>query len=237
MLYPYAEFLLDFDRKYGDMAHQNCPENTRAAVMVETRPNFFVPKVIRNVMHFLGPRWNLHVVCSEPSYLFLREALAGWEVGLIKRSGLPVKLPRRDYRAMKISTGFWKTFREDKILVFEVDSLLSGSNVEDFIDYDYVGAPCARFDDGYIANGGLSLRTREVMIDCLERFTPGPNVPEDVFFTESARALGAAMPDFETATHFSVESIYTSHPVGVHGTDKYYHGVDVAEKITAAISY
>lgn len=237
MLYPYAEFLLDFDRKYGDMTHHNCPENTRAAVMVETRPDFFVPKVIRNVMHFLGPRWNLHVICSTASHAFLREALPGWEVDLIERPGLPVRLPRSDYRAMRISTDFWKTFREDKILVFEVDSLLSGSNVEDFIHYDYVGAPCGRFDEGYFGNSGLSLQTRQLMIDCLERFTPGANVPGDVFFTECARALGAAVPDFETATRFSVESIYTAHPVGVHGTDKYYHGVEVAAKIAGAISY
>jgi hypothetical protein len=237
MLYPYAEFLIDFDRKYADMTHHNCPENTRAAVMVETRPDFFVPKVIRNVMHFLGPRWNLHVVCSPSSHGFLRKALSGWDVDLIKRPGLPVRLPRRDYRAMRISTEFWKTFREDKILVFEVDSLLSGPNVEDFIDYDYVGAPCGRFDEGYFGNSGLSLQTRQLMIDCLERSTPAPDEPGDVFFTKSARALGAAVPDFETATRFSVESIYTSHPVGVHGTDKHYHSLEVAEKIAGAISY
>ena len=84
MLYPYAEFLIDFDRKHAGIVHQNCPENTRAAVLVETREHFFVPKVIRNVMYFLGPRWNLHILCSEYSEVYLQEALAGWDVDIIK---------------------------------------------------------------------------------------------------------------------------------------------------------
>jgi hypothetical protein len=237
MMHPYAEFLIDFDRKHAAMTHRNCPENTRAAVLVETRPNFFTPKVIRNVMYFLGPRWNLHIICSGFSYGYLREALPGWEVSFIGVPGLGVRLSWGDYAAMKLSPVFWAHFRESKVLVFEADSLLSGPNVEDFIDYDFVGAPCGQWGKDYIANGGLSLRTRQVMLDCLARFTPEPGIPEDVFFTNSVRALGAAMPDCETATRFSVESVYSTHPVGVHGTDKYYHDLRVAEKITRAIPY
>jgi hypothetical protein len=75
------------------------------------------------------------------------------------------------------------------------------------------------------------------MADCLTHFQPSPGEPEDVFFTNAVRQLGAVMPDFETATRFSVESVYTMHPVGVHGTDKYFHSVQVAQKITRAIRY
>jgi hypothetical protein len=237
MLYPYAEFLMDFDRKHAAMVHQNCPENTRAAILVETRPHFFVPKVIRNVMYFLGPRWNLHIMSSEHSHGYLHEALRGWNVGITKVPSLGLRIARHDYRAMKLSRDFWMRFRESKLLIFEVDSLLSGPNVEDFIDYDFVGAPCGFSGEQYAANGGLSLRTRQVMLDCLSRFTPEPGIPEDVFFTNAVRNLGGKMPDYETATRFSVESIYTAHPVGVHGTDKYYHSAEVAEKITRSISY
>jgi hypothetical protein len=237
MLYPYAEFLIDFDRKHAAMAHQNCPENTRAAVLVETRPDFFLPKVIRNVMYFLGPRWNLHIICSEYCCGYLQKALPGWNVGITTIPTMGMRLLRSDYRAIKLSPNFWARFREEKVLVFEVDSLFSGPNVEEFISYDFVGAPCGRFDEHYVANGGLSLRTRQVMLDCLSRFSPEPGMPEDVFFTNAVRGLGGAMPDFETATRFSVESFYTAHPVGVHGTDKYYHSVEVAETITRAISY
>jgi Protein of unknown function (DUF5672) len=237
MLYPYAEFLIDFDRKHAGMVHQNCPENTRAAILVETRQNFFTPKVIRNVMYFLGPRWNLHVICSKYSHGYLQGALPGWDVDIREVPGLEQRLSWGDYAAMKMSRDFWMRFRESKVLIFEPDSLLSGPNVEDFAGYDFVGAPCGPFDENYLANGGLSLRTRRVMLECLARFAPEPGIPEDVFFTRAVRALGAAMPDLETATRFSVESVYTTHPVGVHGTDKFYHSAQVAQQITRAISY
>jgi hypothetical protein len=237
MMYPYAEFLIDFDQKHAGMVHKNYPENTRAAVLLETRPHFFAPKVIRNVMYFLGPRWNLHILCSEYSHGYLQEALRGWDVSIAKIPGVGICFPREDNRAMRLSPEFWMRFRESRLLIFETDSLLSGPNVEDFANFDFVGAPCRQLDENYIANGGLSLRNRQVMLDCLAHFTPEPGTREDVFFTNAVRDLGATMPDLETATHFSVETVYNTHPVGVHGTDKYHHNTDVAEKITRAISY
>jgi hypothetical protein len=236
MMYPYAEFLLDFDRKHGSFTHHNSPENTRAAVIVETRPQFFLPKVIRNTMFFLGPRWNLHVFCGELSHDYIQDFLKGWSVRVTKFPGL-FHLSVTHYSGIVTSPSFWSGFAEDKLLIFQSDSILCGPNIEDFIAYDYVGAPCGRFDEQYIANGGLSLRTRRVMLDCVERFRPGDGVPEDVFFTSAVRQMGAAMPDMATACRFAVESLYSEHPVGVHGTDKCFHSTEIAEKITRAIRY
>jgi Protein of unknown function (DUF5672) len=235
MMYPYAEFLIDFDRKHGAFTHQNTPENARAAVIVEARPFFFLPKVIRNAMFFLGPTWNLHVFCGELSHDFLQTSLRGWNVNVTKFPRV-AHLSVNDYNGILLSPRFWTSFREERILVFQSDSILAGTNVEEFANFDFVGAPCGRFDEEYVANGGLSLRSRRLMLDCL-RLSSKPGVPEDVFFTGAARKLGAKMPDMRTATRFSVESLYTEHPFGVHGTDKCYHPVDVAEKITRAIRY
>ncbi len=236
MMYPYAEFLLDFDRKHGNLIHHNSPENRRAAFIVETRPCFFLPKVIRNAMYFLGPTWNLYVICGELSFDYLARTLASWSVRLIKMNGV-YRLTTSDYNSLLTSAQFWRLFSEDKLLSFQSDSLLCGTNIDEFIDYDYVGAPCLRFDDQYIANGGLSLRSRPVMLECIARDTREPEVPEDVFFTAAVRDLGARMPDLSTATRFSVESIYSVHPVGVHGTDKAYHSIEIAEQIVRGITY
>jgi hypothetical protein len=235
-MYPYAEFLIDFDRKHGGLIHENAPENSRGAVIVESRPFFFLPKVIRNTMFFLGRRWNLHVFCGELSHAYIQQALEGWNVRITKFPGMH-RLTSTQYNGILTSPEFWKSFREDKLLLFQSDTLLSAGNVEDFFGYDYVGAPCARFDEQYVANGGLSLRTRKVMLDCVSRFRPNDGVPEDVFFTGAVREIGGTMPDMKTATRFAVESLYTEHPVGVHGTDKCFHSVEVAEKITRAIEY
>jgi hypothetical protein len=236
MMYPYAEFLLDFERKHHQLTHANRKENTLAAVILEARPFFFLPKVIRNTMFFLGPTWNLHVFVSERSHEYVTASLAGWNITVSKFTQ-GARLAVADYNAILTSPQFWRTFAEEKLLIFQSDSLLTGSNVEEFLGYDLVGAPCGRFDEQYVANGGLSLRTRRVMLDCLAGFSCPAGMPEDVFFTGALREMGAAIPDFQTAAAFAVESIYTRHPVGVHGTDKCYHGIDIAQKIVSAIRY
>jgi hypothetical protein len=235
-MFPYAEFLIDFDRRHGKITHQNAPENTRAAIIVEARPHFFLPMVVRNAMHFLGAGWNLHVLTGEMSHDFVQGFLQGWSVRVTKLPGVG-RLSTADYNALLLSPSFWESFAEDKLLVFQTDAIVCGPNVEEFMGFDYVGAPCGTFDERYIANGGLSLRTRRVMLDCLARVFCPVGTPEDVFFTNAVRKLGARMPDMRTATRFAVESLYTGHPFGVHGTDKGYHSVETAQKITRSIVY
>jgi hypothetical protein len=236
MMYPYADFLLAFDRKNGGLIHRNRPENTRAAFIVETRPLYFAPKVIRNVMYFLGPRWNLYVLCGELSHDYLATSLRDWGINCLKLQNVH-RLSIPDYNRLMTSPALWNSFSEEKILVFQSDALLTGPNVEDFESYDFIGAPCGQFDEQYIANGGLSLRTRAVMLQCLAKFSVPEGIAEDVFFTKAVRTLGASMPDMGTAARFAVESIYRAHPFGVHGTDKCYHSVGVAEEIVRGIIY
>jgi hypothetical protein len=236
MRYPYAEFLIDFAARHAALAHHNSPENTRAAVIVETRPLYFLPKVVRNVMYFLGPRWNLHLLCGELAYDFLQRSLRDWSVRFIRLQGT-YRLTTAGYNGMLMSQEFWRLFTEEKLLIFQSDALLAGANVAEFEAYDYVGAPCGRLDEQYVANGGLSLRSRRAMLQCLAEFRAREGVAEDVFFTESARRVGARMPDLDTAIRFAVESVYRAHPFGVHGTDKCYHSPEVAAQIVRGISY
>lgn len=236
MMYPYADFLMDFDRKHANFSHHNCPENTRAAVIIETRPLYFLPKVIRNVMYFLGPKWNLHVFCGELSYDYASRFLQGWSARIAKLQGVG-RLPDSAYNKLLMSAEFWNLFSEEKILIFQSDALLTGSHVGEFESCDYIGAPCGRFDEEYIANGGLSLRSRRLMLRCLSDFRPADDVAEDIFFTAAARRAGARVPDLDTATRFAVESLYTAHPFGVHGTDKCYHTVEVAQQIVRGTVY
>jgi hypothetical protein len=235
MMYPYAEFLLDFHRKHGGLVHGNSPNNKCAAVIIESRPTFFLPMVLRNTMFFLGPEWNLYVLCGELSEPYVRRVLPNWGVQVVKFAGI-YRLNAAEYSTLLTSRPFWELFREEKILVFQSDCILSGPNVSDFLGYDFIGAPAGRFDEQFIVNGGLSLRTRNKMLQCITE-VPYRGEPEDVYFTQALRQTGGNMPDFATACRFAVESIYTEHPVGVHGTDKCYHPPEVAEAIVRAIRY
>ena len=236
MMEPYAQFLLDFSARHPDTVHLNAPENRKAAVIVETRPHFFLPKVIRNVMFYLGPSWNLYVLTGAPAISYLRDALPDWYFP-IDAITPGISLPRWHYNALMMTKDFWEFFDEEKVLVFQTDSLLCGDNINDFLDYDLIGAPCGTFDENYYANGGLSLRNRDLMIECIARATPGQYEAEDVFFSNGVRALGGKMADVHTASRFSLESTYTAHPVGVHATDKFMHSDDVARTVVAGTRY
>lgn len=235
MMYPYAEFLLAFDRKHHAYTHENRGTNTKAAVILESRPFFFLPMVLKNTMYFLGPDWNLHVLCGEMSETFIRQSVAGWNVRVLKVNNL-YRTPVSVYNSILTSSQFWELFPEEKILIFQTDSLLCGHNIGEFLDYDFIGAPAVRFDEHFIANGGLSLRTRLRMLECLARQSAGTET-EDIYFTRLMRELPAKMPDFQTACRFALESVYTTHPVGVHGTDKCYHSMQIAERVVRAIAF
>jgi hypothetical protein len=130
---------------------------------------------------------------------------------------------------------FWEFFREEKILIFQSDCICCQELDPKWFKYDYVGAPCNNTTSKFTMNGGLSLRSRSMMLRAI-RANLVTDTIEDVFFTTSVRLLNGITPDFNTACEFSVESFYNGVlPFGVHGTDKGYHSDAVAQAIVNGI--
>lgn len=118
------------------------------------------------------------------------------------------------------------------LLLFQSDSILCANSprkVEDFLQFDFVGAPIdPRYGQGM--NGGLSLRNREKMLEVLDRnqFTgnkqEGGLAYEDQWFVRKLQELppgpnnetGAHLPPVEVASEFAVESIWRKQPFGLH---------------------
>jgi hypothetical protein len=234
MLYPYARFLHEFERRHGAFTHANSASNTNAAVFIESRPLYFTPMVLKNVMFFLGRRWNLHVVYGEFSERYLDGLLRDWDVNGIKLQGL-THLPRARRDAILKSSEFWKMFPEEKILLFDSSSVMCGSNVDEFLDYDFIGAPVGTAED-FSLHGGFSLRSRRKMIQCIVAGQDSGE-PEDEFFTRMMRQTGAATPDFVSACRFAITSTYECHPLGVPAADEGFHDAETAERIVQQIAY
>jgi len=229
MMFPYGRWLLDKFRT--PRPWQNRSGNTRAAAIVESRPDFFLKPVIRNVMAGLGTDWNLHVFCTTTVREFL---LDEYPEGSIRYHLFPPEVQRLGTDAtnqLLAMPQFWQEMPEDQVFFFQLDSLIVGRDISPFLGFDYIGAPCGTFDASFQVNGGSSLRSRDVMLQVCDRYTRRHNEPEDNFFTRGCRAMGVKMPTIEEACRFSLESIYTEHPFAVHGTDKYFHGLDVAERV------
>ena len=118
MMYPYAKFLIDFDQRHGSLKHRNSPSNTKAAVIIESRPLFFLPMVLKNLMFFLGGEWNLHIFSGELSEKYVDDIVDGWDVSVTKLEGLRHLSAAHRSEIMK-TTQFWKLFPEEKLLIFE----------------------------------------------------------------------------------------------------------------------
>lgn len=111
------------------------------------------------------------------------------------------------------------------------------ARVEDFFEYDFVGAPI-RTDWGEGFNGGLSLRNRELCLRIASGYSweeayreeterrqkgqGGNNGSkldiryEDQWFYKCMLDLGAKLPSVEVALTFAVETIDYEQPLGFH---------------------
>jgi hypothetical protein len=120
------------------------------------------------------------------------------------------------------SVEFWELLHGDKILILQEDSFIFNNNIDEFIKYDYIGAPW--YKDVLpisVGNGGLSLRSKQIMIDII-KYVEKENIykeeiSEDVFFSKHMQRLHMGkVADWDTASKFSSELIYNSKSFGGH---------------------
>ena len=200
----------------------NDPSRSRAVVLVETRDLPHTELVERNFSYFLGPGWNFYRVDM------------GYITDEMQKSGYAISAFIKNYNHMLTSVAFWEQFTEEHILIIQPDTVCLSPLDERFFRYGMIGAPCGKLDK-FTMNGGLSLRQRSVMLECLHA-TPELAEPEDVFFTRVIRDRALApVPNLLTAMEFSVESLWNGYnvPFGVHGTDKGYLDPDVVGALLA----
>lgn len=144
-----------------------------------------------------------------------------------------------DYCVGLTKPEFWKLFFEyNRILIFQRDSGLLREGIEDFYEYDYVGAPCYNFyQDQTIQNGGLSLRNPRIMeyitrmhgwnFDLQElyhygQYSTSSFFAEDIFFCIKMIKYGVGkLAPLEISKEFSVESRYHPGTLGYHNIKPY----------------
>eukprot|EP00736_Rhodelphis_marinus_P004926 Rmarinus@m.14094 len=189
------------------------PSRSKVAVLVETRVNTLLEPTIRNVMHYLGDGWNLHVFCGAGQFgscRFVQNTFQDWRFRLTPL--MDVNMTRDSYSAMLKSVDFWQTVREEHVLLFQTDSMLFRHGILEFLSYDFVGASVlnkyAITPQGGGWNGGLSLRRRSSQLRAVLEVTladindyrlhtgiiPFPDVflrelVEDLFFAHALEIL------------------------------------------------
>jgi hypothetical protein len=132
------------------------------------------------------------------------------------------------YSSLLRQSVFWGQIKEETILLFQTDCLLLRPIPTWAEQYDMIGAPCGMIcGDRCTFNGGFSLRKKTAMLKVAlttEQQNQQETRPEDVFFTEELwkQQEECHLPSINTAFQFATENVYSTHPIGIHGTDKYY---------------
>jgi FkbM family methyltransferase len=213
-------------------------KSTINAVFIEFRPLPNIEFVIVNCLLKLKNKCRYTIVCGNDNYHYI-SALNNKYRQIFQIINLNCgNISISDYNVLLETTEFWEKLEGEHILLYQHDSCVFKNNVEDFLEYDYIGAPWGHFpavNTFNVGNGGFSLRNKKKMIEIIKKnyssheliisdgifnFLNYNNlnvIPEDVFFTNSMiyYKLGK-VPHVSVAKKFSQETILSDTSFGGH---------------------
>lgn len=234
-------------------AHTRLPHSRFRAVTVLHAPCNTLSFTLADVAGVLGSDWPIAVFHNDELTEFVTSTkLVRLLVGEGRLNAIPLQRhgfatlstsSADDYSRLLTSPAFWRAVNADYALIFQTDSVLcslSPWSVDDFLQYDYVGAPWMVPTHGLdVGNGGLSLRNVSLMLDITKTYPPGLNEHEDVYFARCFSMMLRAgkkvrLPSPHVAASFAYETgmppVLTS--FGVHKLDAVRWGPDGQRHVT-----
>jgi hypothetical protein len=217
--YVLEKYLNEFTNKIGDYKLILPIDTDYYAIIVEPRVNPKMLSIIKNHLYFLNNnnsniKWGLQIFHGIDNQDFIHDILK--DIDNINFVNIGVKdFSKIEYNQYIKSNEFWNLVKGEKILTFQTDTLLLRNGVDEFIEYDYIGAPWTKpKENRFVGNGGLSLRTKKTMLDISENHKDYEPRWEDIFFVKWLE--DNHLPNIETAMRFSVENIFHPQPFGLH---------------------
>jgi hypothetical protein len=190
-----------------------------AVLFIETRPKARIPEVINDHLQYLPDDFELIVYCSKQNKANFYGINAKFNIVEIHSL--------RDYNYLLTSLDFWKPLiKYNRVLITQFDSMLLREGIEDFYQWDYVGAPWKFQQHG--GNGGLSLRNPRIMKEIIEVEPYHPSHGyEDVYF--SNRMNGYQLAPRDVCSEFSCETIFKLGTLGYHAIHNYMNNEQINE--------
>ena len=197
------------------------------AIIVEPRQHKALEYVLNNFLNNLSNDWSFIVFHGNENLKFINNIITeklSIHKDRITLINLNVKnLTLREYNNLfKYNKDFYNYIPTETFLVFQTDTIIFEKYkhlINNFLHYDYVGAPWNHLIDGKdkndcVGNGGLSLRKKSKMIEIIK--TQGKNeYPEDVYFSCYDSVL-INKPTLDDALLFSVEEKFSEMSFGCH---------------------
>jgi len=192
------------------------------AVIVEPREHSALEFVLINFLENLPENWHVLIMHGNKNRKFVEkimdEKLANYRSRIQLHDLRVDNLTIQKYTELLVSKQFHDLIPTEIFLVFQTDTMIckdSGIQLNDFIKYDYVGAPMPHID-GLVGNGGLSLRKKSKMLEIIEKCKYNGQDPEDYYYANACKEVKFAKPSREIASKFSNEGEYSETSFGVH---------------------
>ena len=230
-------FKLNYFMKHIPLSFTIKTKSFYEAVIVEFRILPHIEFIIRNAIQKLGRKWSYTIICGNLNYNLCKNIASSISknINIIKLDC--DNMTQQEYSDFLMTKEFWNLLHGEKILIYQEDSLIFKYNIQDFMNYDFVGAPFVKESDdtpNKVGNGGLSLRTKTKMIEVIDN-CPISNLklgsstkeymnirnlispPEDVYFSKNLQEFNIGdVCDWDTAFQFSSESVFNPNSFGCH---------------------
>ena len=215
----------------------NC---NKEAVLIEYRILPHIEVLLRNTILRLGSTWSYTIICGTNNYYFMKNIVNKINKNIKVINSHRNICSQNEYNNLLLSKYFWNLLSGEKILIYQEDTLIFKSNIDDFLEWDYIGAPFAFkcIEPNNVGNGGFSLRNKSKMLEILNNYRIDENdkilssnktinhykkthsldlTPEDVYFSQLIQLYNIGkVSDFETAKKFSSETIFNEDSLGMH---------------------
>ena len=226
---------IDYIRK---IQLNNIQQNSNyESVLVEFRILPHIEFIIRNTIHKLGDKWSHTIICGNSNYDFMNNLCSeiNTNIKIIKLNY--DNLTQNEYSNLLCTTDFWELVIGEKILIYQEDSCIFKQNIEEFMKWDFIGAPFTKKGNNTpnkVGNGGFSLRTRKIMLDVINKIKLEEteicsstlnymksvglkNCPEDIYFCKNMLQFNiGTVAEWNAAFEFSTELVYNPNSLGGH---------------------
>ena len=215
----WEQFLMEENVRYVDYQPLIYRDTDYYAVIIEPRLHPDLLTVIKSTMYHLNEtnspnKWGLQIFHGNQNEEIVKNIQLSFDNVITTNMNVD-NLTNIEHSEYMESVDFWGKVKGKKALIFQTDSLLLRNGIDEFLEYDYVGASWRKpKENQWVGNGGLSLRTVSKMIEICENNPVTEQIWEDIYFMKHMKGVGVA--DIETAMRFSMEDVFSPNPLGVH---------------------
>jgi hypothetical protein len=192
------------------------------AIIVEPRKHKALSFVLNNFLENLSDDWKIIIFHGNLNKQFTQNIINN----LCYKERIQMKnlnidnLTIREYNNLFMNNkDFYNYIPTETFLVFQTDTMIFPkykNNINNFLKYDYVGAPWSfnPRNNQNVGNGGLSLRKKSKMLEIMDKDS-NKTCNEDVYFS-CTNSVSLYKPSFEDAKHFSIEMVFSNQSFGCH---------------------